>query len=132
MKKIIILFMIITISIFANSNYKSNKEYHDFNKSFVYPEELHAKAKDFLYHGKIKEALIVFKNINEKYSLSKFNEEGLFLSGYLYNNDLKDTTKARFFYKLLLNTFPKTQLRSSVEFELKHLGKQDFFPKFKN
>lgn len=129
-------FLVILLLIFLSPNLynqtaRDSLVYKQFSKNFLYPEELHAKAKDCLHRGQIKTAIEIFNQINETYPKTKFNEEGLFLSGYLYNNDLNDTIRAKKYYLLLLEKFPETVLKPSVEFELKHLGKKDFFPEFK-
>lgn len=47
----------------------------------------------------------------------------LFMAGFIANNELSDTVKARALFEQFLKTYPAHELASSAEFELSNLGK---------
>jgi TolA-binding protein len=54
---------------------------------------------------------------------TKIAAQGQFMIGYVYNNSLQDTAKARAAYTAFLAKYPKHELAESVRWELKYLGK---------
>lgn len=49
--------------------------------------------------------------------------KALFMEAYTYSEYLKDYTNAKIAYESFLEKFPNSELKESVEFELKNLGK---------
>jgi hypothetical protein len=47
----------------------------------------------------------------------------LFLSGFIYNNDLRQLDSAKIVYETFLKKYPDHELAASARFELETLGK---------
>ena len=69
------------------------------------------------------EAITTFESLIEKYPDTKFAPQSQFMIGFIYANNMEDTTKAREAYIKFLDKYPNNELTSSVEWELKYLGK---------
>jgi TolA-binding protein len=54
---------------------------------------------------------------------AKTAAQAQFMIGYVYNNSLKDTAKAREAYQVFLDKYPGHELTESVKWELQYLGK---------
>lgn len=68
-------------------------------------------------------SIAAHKRLMEKFPASKYSLQSLFLIGFHYNNNVKDTVNARLYYEKFLAQYPNHELVTSVEWELKHLGK---------
>ena len=69
------------------------------------------------------EAISTFESLIEKYPDTKYAPQAQFMIGFVYANNMADTTKARAAYEKFLEKYPDNELASSVEWELKYLGK---------
>ncbi|MBN2105560.1 tetratricopeptide repeat protein [bacterium] len=68
-------------------------------------------------------AVSTFESLIDKYSDTKFAPQAQFMIGFIYANNVADTSKARQAYEAFLAKYPNHELVSSVEWELKYLGK---------
>ncbi len=88
------------------------------------PEFL-AKAANFYASPNIKmydKAIAIYDKLIRDYSKTKQAEKACFMKGFIYNNDLKQTEKAKKAYEDFLKKYPKSELVPSVEAELQFLG----------
>ena len=69
------------------------------------------------------ESIMTFESLIEKYPDTKFAPQSQFMMGFIYANNMADTTKARAAYTKFVEKYPEHELVSSVEWELKYLGK---------
>ena len=72
---------------------------------------------------KFDEAIEKLTTVKTEYSSDKIASQCQFMIGFIYANMANDTTRARDAYNLFLQKYPNHKLRSSVEWELKYLGK---------
>ncbi|MEO8169157.1 MAG: hypothetical protein ABI623_12970, partial [bacterium] len=72
----------------------------------------------------------VYKRYSAKYPDGSRAPLALFLTGYLYNNELHDFPNAKIAYLEFLKRFPNHEMAKSAEFEVSHLGKkpEDLLP----
>lgn len=68
-------------------------------------------------------AITTFGSLIDKYPETKFAPQSQFMIGFIYANSVNDTLKARSAYEKFLKDYPTNELVSSVEWELKYLGK---------
>jgi outer membrane protein assembly factor BamD (BamD/ComL family) len=82
------------------------------------------KAGDFQRGlGQFKPALASWDLLQKNYPNSKEAPEGLFLSAFTYENDIKDLEKAKSLYESFLKIYPDHVLAIQVPEILKVLGK---------
>lgn len=94
-----------------------------------YPDD--QKCADYLFKaGDIsnnlnasRPAVEYLKKLTEKYPQSNKAPLALFLQGFIYENQLNDTTEAGKIYREVLVKYPGTQLARDAEASLIHLGK---------
>jgi len=86
--------------------------------------DLLQKGEAYYKDRKLVEALDQFKQFVEYYPDSSQAGRCAFMVGFIYANDFQDTLRARESYTAFLKQFPAADagLRSSAEWELKHLG----------
>ena len=68
-------------------------------------------------------AVTTFESLIDKYPETKFAPQAQFMIGFIYANNVSDTTQARIAYEKFVSDYPEHELTSSVEWELKYLGK---------
>ncbi len=87
-------------------------------------DELINKAETYYRDRKLVEALDHFQQYLKSYPEAEMASRSAFMIGFIYANDLKDTTKARDAYSNFLADYPNADagLRASAEWELEHLG----------
>jgi TolA-binding protein len=102
-----------------------------------YPEGKYAIKAMFeiakLYHSKqlktlndsesFVKAAYTYEQIFNDYPKSPEAPKALFMKAFIEANDLKDLHKAKLSYEKFIRLFPNNELISSVEQELKNLGK---------
>jgi outer membrane protein assembly factor BamD (BamD/ComL family) len=85
-----------------------------------------------LFHAAIIQANILklFENAIETHDRllrafpeSKYAHQSLFMKGFIYANDLNNYVKAEEAYVEFLTKYPDSELSTSVEWEMKNLGK---------
>jgi TolA-binding protein len=103
----------------------------EFKESELAPKALFESAK--IYQGQVikklnsKESLLksieVYKKVYENYPNSYEAENSLFMSAFIYANDLNDLENAKLAYELYLEKFPDGVLAKDARIELENLGK---------
>ena len=113
-----------TINRAANDNYHHDQYISEFPQS--------EKAPNFLYNAAMisaqnlqnyNKALTYLDQVRRNYPDSDRREQALFMIGYLYSNELGNYERAKIAYESFMEKYPESELTSSVQFELKHLGK---------
>lgn len=111
-------------------------QYNQF--ASVYPDD--KNTPEFLFKaaelanslGMHERALSIFGSIPKKYP--KFNKapECLFITGFIYENQLGDFENARKAYTTFIEAYPKHPLARDAAFSLKNLGKsaEELFREF--
>ncbi len=104
---------------------------NDFKESDLASKALFESAK--IYQGQVikklnsKESLLksieVYKKIYEEYPKADEAENSLFMTAFIYANDLNDLENAKAAYQLYLERFPNGKLSEDAKIELKNLGK---------
>jgi TolA-binding protein len=80
-----------------------------------------------LYNTELKDPRKTLYAYQRAYSMfpgSKQAPTMLFLTGFVYNNELHNYDSARIAYESFLAKYPRHELASSAEFELKTLGRE--------
>lgn len=108
--------------------------YLDFAKK--YPDDEH--APDFLFKAaqrcnalasqgdataNHKLAIALFDRIQHDYPKHKLSEESLFMSAYIYENNLGDNEKAKEAYALFIQKYPNSELSEDAKLAIENLGK---------
>jgi len=70
-----------------------------------------------------EKAVGTFERVAKSYANTRFGAQAQFMIGFIYNNYAPDTAKARKAYEAFLAKYPQHELASSVQWELKYLGK---------
>jgi TolA-binding protein len=73
--------------------------------------------------GAYDNALEYFHIVSAKYPQSSKAAYSLFLQGFIYENSLNDTAKARKFYTEFIDRYPNHEMSESARFSIAHLGK---------
>lgn len=68
-------------------------------------------------------AIADYKKLATDYPEADKAPQGVFLQGFIYENELGDTENARVHYEEFLEKYPDHELADDVEFSLTHLGK---------
>ena len=105
------------------------KAYSEFTDKF--PED--PLSEEFLYKaadlsngmGKTAVALELYHRFCEKYPNSSKAAYGLFLQGFIYENQLKNLEKAKELYTQFLTKYPDHELAKDAKFSLDNLGKSE-------
>lgn len=87
------------------------------------PEFLFKAAELANALGMTKKAIELFQDIPKTYPDFNKAAECLFLSGFIYENQLGDLNKAKQAYLSFLDTYPKHPLAKDAAFSLKNLGR---------
>ncbi|MEL6989889.1 MAG: tetratricopeptide repeat protein, partial [Bacteroidota bacterium] len=91
----------------------------------------HPEAADLLYKaaetakamGSYSKALTLYDWIIKRYPKYENAPMALFLKGFIFENDLKQTDEAKKIYENFLATYPDHEFADQTKFLLKHLGK---------
>ena len=79
-------------------------------------------AQNFLNNGRFFEAIDMYDEFLERFPDSDFAPRALFMSGYIYANELQEYDSARKYYQAFLDRFPDNDLVKSVQWEMENLG----------
>ena len=79
--------------------------------------EMHRSLRQY------NEAIAIYDRIQKDYNSFEKAPHSLFLTGFTYENDLKDLEKAKTAYESFLKTYPEHELADDVQFSLSNLGK---------
>ncbi len=80
------------------------------------------EAQKYLNSGRYHEAIALYEEFLERFPGSEFAPKSLFMSGFIYANNLQDYENARKCYEQFLATYPGHELASSVQWEVENLG----------
>ena len=116
-----------------SSNLKSNKKFKESNMILNYLINFEKTPKNIMIKSKFLRAQIFydlsyyvqainfFKSILEEDISSEYRKKALFMTAYIYNNNLNMYTDAVYYYKTFLNDYKNDELISSVEYELNQI-----------
>jgi TolA-binding protein len=82
--------------------------------------------KALVHANALQEYDIAVSGLNEvldKFPENRVASRSQFMIGFIYANSVGDTAKAGEAYRVFLKKYPNDELRPSVEWELKYLGK---------
>lgn len=82
-----------------------------------------AIAESYRFKNQPREALDNYKLFHQQYPDMQPAALSLFLTGYIYNNNLQMFDSAKIFYGMFLKIYPNHELAPSVKFELESIGK---------
>ena len=85
--------------------------------------ELYTMAGKARVEGAFDDAIDYLDEILENFPDSDLAPHSLFLTGYLYANDLEDFTKASEYYERFLAKYPDHDMAASARWEIANLGK---------
>lgn len=68
------------------------------------------------------DAIALFKRIQDNYPTNHYAEESLFLTGFVYENHLKDLDKAKAAYEAFVKKYPKSELAEDAQYAIDNLG----------
>ncbi len=102
----------------------------NYSDSKYAPQSLYEIAK--IYHAQLisgidkeeslKKAINYYKKIFFEYKNSPEAERALFVSGFIFANELNQLDSAKYNYELFLKNYPQSELAQSVKLELENLG----------
>lgn len=81
-----------------------------------------ALAESYRFKNQPREALDNYKLFHEQYPEMQPSALSLFLTGYIYSNNLQMFDSAKIFYEEFLQKYPKHDLAPTVRFELESIG----------
>jgi len=87
------------------------------------PEYLFKSGEIYRSLKKYQKAIDTYDHINENHPNFAKAPHSLFLIGFSYENDLKNTDKAKSAYDMFLKKYPSHELAKDVKFSLDNLGK---------
>ncbi|MDP1677989.1 MAG: tetratricopeptide repeat protein [Bacteroidota bacterium] len=82
-----------------------------------------ALAESYRFKNRPREALDNYKLFHEQYPEMQPAALSMFLTGYMYNNNLQMYDSAKIYYEEFLQKFPNHDLAPTVKFELESMGK---------
>jgi len=86
------------------------------------PEVLLAIATAYQSRGKIKESIDVLDKLNKNHPGTPEAYKGMFLMGYMYLEEIKDTEKAKTVLTDFIKTYPDSELTASAKVLLDNVG----------
>ena len=90
-----------------------------FNLATLYQNKL---VKNLTEEESLRKAVEIFQSIHKKYPNSSKAPMGLFMSGFILANELKDYNSATDVYNLFLKEYPDNELATSTKEELDNMG----------
>jgi len=87
------------------------------------PTNVFKAADIYSNFRKPNKAITAYKTILEKYPNSKNASAALFLTAFIYEDQLHDLANAEKYYKLYLEKYPESDFADDAEISLKNLGK---------
>jgi tetratricopeptide (TPR) repeat protein len=96
-----------------------------FPSDTLSPEYLFRAAEVSSGIGNPVKAIELYKQVYEKYPSYKRSSYSLFLQGFVYENQLRDTANARKIYSLFIEKYPSHPLARDVKFSIDNLGKSE-------
>lgn len=80
------------------------------------------EAQSYLDKGRYHEAIGLYEELIEKFPESDFIPKAIFMTGFLYANELNELEKAKGYYSDFLDRFPDDELAVSVKWEMENIG----------
>jgi outer membrane protein assembly factor BamD (BamD/ComL family) len=96
-----------------------------FPKDSLAPECLFKAAEVNSGIGQPLKAIALYKKAKDEYPSYKKADYCVFLQGFVYENQLRDTANARVIYEAFLANYPSHPLTDAARFSLENLGKPD-------
>jgi outer membrane protein assembly factor BamD (BamD/ComL family) len=81
-------------------------------------------AQKFQDEGKPLLAIKLYEEILNFFPQGSNRDKALFLTGFVYSEQLKDYTKAKEVYERFVKEYPQSDLKDDAEYLLKNLGKE--------
>jgi len=112
----------------ANKNWDSTMQVsqriiRDFPRGHYGGWARFALAESYRFKNQPREALDNYKLFYEQYPEMQPAALSLFLTGYIYNNNLQMFDSAKIYYEKFLQKFPNHDLAPTVKLELESIGK---------
>ena len=118
----------------SSLNLKNDKQFKESNMILDYLINFDKTPRNIIIKSKFLRAQIFydlsyyvqsidyFKSILEEDISSEYRKKALFMTAYIYNNNLNMYTDAIEYYKTFLNDYKNDELISSVEYELDQIN----------
>ena len=118
----------------SSLNLKNDKQFKESNMILDYLINFDKTPRNIIIKSKFLRAQIFydlsyyvqsidyFKSILEEDISSEYRKKALFMTAYIYNNNLNMYTDAIDYYKTFLNDYKNDELISSVEYELDQIN----------
>ena len=82
-------------------------------------------AQQYMKNQNWKQAEATFETIVKQFPNGLYTARAMFMVGYLNANHLNNMEKARQYYQMFVDKYPKHELADDAKFELEHLGQTD-------
>ncbi len=80
---------------------------------------------------KFSESIEEFENLLYQFPSTEYEQDVLFVIGYLSKTFNNDKEKAVKYFNILIEKFPKGEVTSSAKFELEHINDLEAIPNLK-
>ena len=87
--------------------------------------EMYTLAQQNYDKGSFEESVALYERLLADYPESEHRGDALFLTAYIYGNELKQIEKARGIYSQFLDEFPGHKMAEAAQFDLNYLGKSE-------
>ncbi|MEL6135227.1 MAG: tetratricopeptide repeat protein, partial [Bacteroidota bacterium] len=85
-------------------------------------EFLYKAAENYEVTSQFEKALELYNTLSDDYVGHKRESDALFKQGFIYNNKMNDTTRARVAYEAFIKKFPSDDLVKDAQWEIDHFG----------
>ncbi len=106
------------------SLFKKYPQYNLEKDFFDYAQKFQDEEKPLL-------AIKLYEEILNFFPQGSNRDKALFLTGFVYSEQLKDYTKAKEIYEKFIKEYPQSDLKDDAEYLLKNLGKETDLEKTK-
>lgn len=96
---------------------------NNYQNDSLAPEYLFKAADLYRLKEKPKKALDIYQKIRSEHSDFRKAPHCLFLQGFVYENEIGNTDKAKTKYQAFIDNYPEHDLADDARFSLKNLGK---------
>lgn len=96
-----------------------------FPEDSLSPDYLFRAAEVASGIGNPKKSIELYKQVYEKYPQYKRSAYCLFLQGFVYETQLRDTANAKKIYTAFISKYPGHSLYNDVKFSIENLGKSE-------
>jgi len=101
--------IVLMIVALACSKKMGEKEYYDLATQYMTKEDW-------------KQAESYFEKIVQEYPNGIYTSKAIFMIGFINANYLKNYDKARKYYQMFIDKYPKHELADDAKYEIEHLG----------